>query len=372
MRGLGIVLLSAALLAGCGERTGVADGAGDVPITQRAIAAVALEHAPTGTTSRVARYTDLEDPKGSLGADLRYRGDGESDGDLLRVFVLPGRGAKEPCQREEYDDGCETREVDGGRLTFTWTEEEPEEDPGYVAVVLQRDDERVSVSWYGDVITGDPREQDLFIPVDTLEAIAQDARISLTTSQEVVDAGEDLDDWDGGEPDPHAYDRVPSTDESAAWSYWLTRGGYADYSGLRPSPLKAEFGPGAVGGQFEQANGGAPAKPATIDVLASPQRPEWMAADVCATSRFAGSCVRVAADRGEKYLAWVPGEAGQGGEIWAIGDRGDEIVAVRFSGIDVRDRESAIEGSEWYLVKDLLSDRKLGLETDQEVLDAQF
>lgn len=371
MRRLGMLLVVFALLGGCGDRTGPPHtGDGDVPITQRAIAAVALDHAPDDTTTRAATYTDRRDPDGALGADLRYRGDGESDGDLLRVYLAPGHGPADPCQ--DFDDRCVSRDVDGGTLSLGWALEEPEEDPGYVAVTLQRDDETVSVLWAGDVITGDPREQDLFLPLDTLEEIVQDPRISLTTSQAVVDAGEELDDWEGGEPDPRAYDRVPSNDRAVAWSYWLRFGGYGAYHDLRPSPLRAEFGDGAIGGRFWREAQGRDYPRATIDVLAAPQRPGWMERDVCDSPRFAGHCVAFPGSRGQRFLAWVPGPPGTG-EIWAVGVRAVEVVAVRYADLDVPARRGGVVAlSEWFLLKGLLDSRRLGLETDHEVLDSRF
>jgi hypothetical protein len=377
MRRLGMLLLTALLagaLAACGDATSPPlAGGGDVPITQRAIAAMALLHAPTDTTHRQASYTDRRDPEGALGADLRYRGDGESDGDLLRVFLAPGHGPAKPCRElAASDGGCESRKVDGGTLTLSWGLEEPEEDPGYVGVVMQRDDEMLSVTWSGDAITGDPRKQHLFIPIDTMEAIAQDERISLTTSQAVVDAGEKLDDWKGGEPDPHAYDRVPSTDDAIVSSYWLRTGGYGAYHRLGPSPLKAEFGEGAIGGRFTRDDQGRDYPALTIDVLASPQRPDWMERDVCDSARFEGHCLAVPGQRGQRFLAWVPGKAGAG-EIWGIQVRADQVVAVRYSDLVVPDsRARVIVLSEWYLLKGLINNRRVGLTTDQEVLDAEF
>ncbi len=370
MRRLGFLLLIAFLITGCGDEGPPVTSDGDVPITQRAIAAMALEHAPEDTSSREATYTDRSDPKGALGADLRYPAGAGDDGDLLRVFLQPGAGPEDLCA--DRGDSCEGRDVDGGRLTLAWTLEEPEEDPGYVSVVLQREDETVSVSWFGDTITGDPREQDLEIPIETLEAIAQDPRISLTTSQAVVDAGADLDDWDGGEPDPHAYDRVPSTDQAVAWSYWLHFGGYSYYHRLRPSPLKAELGDGAIGGRFDLEGTGRNYPAMTIDVLAAPQLPSWMNDDVCATPRFAGRCIEADGRRGPRYLAWVPGPKGTG-EVWAVGVREDELVAVRFADVAVPEDRGGVEMlSQWSLLRGYLDDRRLGLETDKEVLDSEF
>lgn len=367
MRSLGLLLLTCVLLAGCGDEGASLVGAGDVPITQRAIAAMTLEHAPEDTTTREATSTDRSDPEGALGADLRYDGDGEYDGDLLRVFLSPPRDDENPCGDDE-EDRCDSREVDQGTLTLAWDVEAPEEDPGYVSVVLQREDETVSVGWFGDTITGDPRDQDLTLSIDTLEAIAQDPRISLTTSQAVVDAGGDLDDWDGGEPDPRAYDRVPSTDEAIGTAYWMHTGGYAAYHDLRPSPLKEDFGPDAVGARFERERQGRDYPAFTADVLAG-ARPAWLEADVCATPRFAGHCVE--ASRG-RHLAWIPGPAGTG-EIWGIAERDDEVVAIRYADLDVPESRDRVEVvAEWWLLKGLLADRRIGLETEKQVLDAEL
>jgi len=343
-------------------------GGADVPITQRAIAAVALEHAPTDTSRREATYTDQDDAAGALGADLRYHGDGESDGDLLRVFLSPATdSAPDPCAEGDHLDGCEVRDVAGGRLVLHWQELEPEEDPGEVVVVMLREHETVLVGWFGDTITGDPREQDLAIPLDVLEGIAQDERISLTTTQEVVDLGAALDDWDGGEPDPTAYDRVPSTDEGIANSYVLAHGGSLAYAHRRPSPLKEEFGPGAIGGRFDRADEGPESPGAVIDVLAGPQEPPWLEGDPCATPRFAGHCEEYPRQR---FFLWEPGSDG---EVWMIGLRDDETVAVHEAGYAVaEDLDTALVQADWYFVEELLTSEAFGLTTEKQVLEFDF
>lgn len=372
MRALLALGLVAVALSGCGDQTDPpVSGAGDVPITQRAIAAMALLHLPDDTTTREATYTDRSYPEGALGADLRYGGGAETDGDLLQVFLVPGHGPQDPCA--DYPrDRCEAREVGGGTLSLGWETEEPEEDPGYVWVELQRADERVSVSWYGDVIKGDPREQDLEISIDDMEAVAQDPRISLTTSQAVVDAGEDLDDWGGGEPDPHAYDQVPATGDALINAYWMTTGGYGAYHDRGPSPLVEEFGPGAVGGRFTREREGREHPAMTIDVVASPQRPEWMPRDPCAAARFRGHCTGTNGSRGWIYLAWVPGPAGTG-EMWAVQPRADDVVTIRYSDRQVPASKGRVTAlADWYDLKWVVNNRRLGLMTDKEVVDATF
>lgn len=194
-RPLAVVLAGLVLTTACGTDAGTGPS-GDVPITARAVAAVAFDHVPDDTTSRTATTTrgDAE-PKGTIGADLRYGGDGESDGDLLRISVAPTTD-DDRCAEKLLLDGCVEQQVDGGSLVTSWQEEEPEEDPGYVAVSLRRDDATVSVRWSGDVITGDPREQDLRIAVEAMTDLVQDERLGLTTSQTAIDDGEALDGWD--------------------------------------------------------------------------------------------------------------------------------------------------------------------------------
>ena len=363
-RSLVAVLCGLVVVAACGTGSDTGAGADDVPMTQRAIAAVALEHLPDDTTSRTATATSGDDdPQDSLGADLRY----SRDGGLLRV-VVSSPDEKDPCP-DEVLDGCVEREVDGGTLVLTWQEEEPEEDPGQVSVLLRRRDATISTSWSGDVITGDPREQDLTISVAAMEDVVQDQRLGLTTSQATIDEGASLDDWDGGEPDPAANDRVPSTGDSLISAYWSARGGYGAFGDRQASPLTAELGAGAVGGRFSaQENTPRPAR--TIDVLAAPRPPDWLADDPCATERFAGRCV--AESRG-RYFAWVPGSADAGGEVWMFAIRADDFVAVRTSGFRVPDDEEAARvKADWYAVDSFLLRDTVGVETDREMLDLDF
>ena len=192
MRFLPAVLLLP-LLAACGTESAATDEPADVPITSRAVAAVALEYVPEDTTRREATYTEPGKGRETVGADLRYHGDGEYDGDLVSVVVssdLP----EEFC--EPGDGRCVQREVDGGTLYLLWDEVVPEEDPGVVSVAMVRGDEMVLVGYGGVEIVGDPREQELPVPVETMERLAQDERLSLTTTQDVVDAGKAVTDWE--------------------------------------------------------------------------------------------------------------------------------------------------------------------------------
>jgi hypothetical protein len=361
------------LVAACGTEAGPvagrpAGGEGDQPITQAAIAAVAVDHLPGDPSSMRATDTDRQDPEGYLGADFRYDAGGEDDGDLVRVAVMPPQGGK-VC-RDAGAGGCERLDAPGGtELYLVWGEVEPEEDPGYVYVLLRRPHEDVAVHASGENIVRDPRRLDLRVSVAAMLDLVRDDRLHLHVTQEVVDAGEGLQGWGGGEPDPHAYDRVPSTDEAITSSYFLFHGGYLSYSQVRPSPLKGEFGPGAIGGRFHH-DGDRDQPTSEVDVLAAPQGPSWLADDPCATPRFAGHCRRFPGHRGPKYLAWVPGPVAEGGEVWMFQDRGDEVVAIRSAGWDVPETEYAAGlESEWFLLRELLDDRNLGLRCDKELLD---
>jgi hypothetical protein len=184
------------LIAGCGDSSAPSGGdspsaeGGDVPVTPRALAAVAAEH--IGEPGYATHNPDDEYGADAVSADLRFDADGEYDGDLLAVVVgwnLP-RWARQ-CGPES-GDGCE--KTDEGLLK--WEEQEPEEDPGTVLVSVRKGETTVLVYQSGFDITGDPRTLDMPISVDDMFAVATDARVDLTTSQAAIDSGEDLMFWD--------------------------------------------------------------------------------------------------------------------------------------------------------------------------------
>ena len=137
----GIVLLfGALLLAGCGEKTGIDDGAagGDVPITQRAIAAVTLEHAPSRdhAPGRPRVHRPGGPTKDRSAPTSAIAGDGESNGGPAAGLPPAGRGAagsrakrRRSTPTAGRDPGTST--VAGSRSAGT--EEEPEEDVQLVA-----------------------------------------------------------------------------------------------------------------------------------------------------------------------------------------------------------------------------------------------
>ena len=172
-----MTVVAALAVTGCGDRSS-ADN--DRTITPRAIAAVMLDHLPDDTTSRGAAYVDESSPPGYVGADLRYGGDGESDGDLVRV-TLQSRGGLPSCK------GVRCAKLANG-VRLLWEKETPEEDPGVVMLARQRDDAVVTVLLAGPRITGDPRRQELEPTLDVLTELVTDSRLALRPTSQTLAA----------------------------------------------------------------------------------------------------------------------------------------------------------------------------------------
>ncbi len=312
------VLLTAAavatslVLTGCGTETPVGGAADDEPITPRAVAAVALDHLPGDTTHRGASYVDAASPRGSVGAELRYGGGEGDDGDLVEVLVVPLESVPE-------DTGCGNADhcVTDDGVQVSWEQEVPEEDPGLVHLSTRRDGARVSVMYAGPAITGDPREQELPISFADLMDVVRDPRLALRATDETLRAGEELDDWAGGEPDPATLDLVTQSPRSLAVG-WFSRYGQ-DWAWIGESPLTQRFGPGAVGGRIRIGADSEPVGPAVLDVLAAPDRPAWV--DECPTG---WTCL----DRGGIRVLYLPAQGDEPGEAWLVGSRTGNALRV--------------------------------------------
>ncbi|WP_109506479.1 hypothetical protein [Nocardioides speluncae] len=305
-----------------------------VPITSRAIAAIALDHLPADTERREPMSPVDHDPR-AAGARLGYGG--EQDDVSLDVLVSP-RVDEEPCP-QPYD-GCEELKADDGSPMFLrWQELEPEEDPGVVDVVLDRGDERVRIELHGqEEILGDPREMDLSVWVDQALEIAQDPRLRLRTSQEAVDAGERLDRWDEDEGNPAGSDVVPARDRDLAAAYLLNQRDPGEVNRAEPSPLKKDFGAGAIGARLHGDG--------VLDIVAAKEGPSWLTGDLCESRRFrycdtSWPFAELTGDARRKvvhnsvYILWRPGPSG---EIWVVQQRVDQVVALRWSGLRVPHR----------------------------------
>lgn len=360
-------VVGAVLVSACsGEAV---DASGDPGrITHRAVAAVALEHLPTDTSSRAASYTDESTPSEQVSVDLRYGADGEYDGDLVSVAVSAQPPAEGTCRRELGQHCVDLpTEVKYAEMQLRWTEEEPEEDPGTVGIVMVRDGgETASIGYSGPTITGDPRTLDLPISVEKLVAVVEDPRLRYQATSSTLALGEELDDWEGGEPDPEAYELVRNTDHGIAQAYVGGRGGYGDYEGVIRSPLREQFGDKAIGGRLlRRADGVAGAE---IDVIAAPSPPAWMTREPCSAPTLRRRCVTTEGTRGPLVFAWQPANDTDVGWAWMISLRKDEVVAVRYRGQPMpKAFDDAAFLTEWFQGEQL--DAEGGGEADSEFAD---
>ncbi|MER6941559.1 hypothetical protein ABTX24_02685 [Nocardioides sp. NPDC127514] len=360
-------VVGAVIVSACSSEA--VDAGGDPGrITHRAVAAVALEHLPTDTSTRAASYTDESTPSEQVSVDLRYGADGEYDGDLVGVAVSAQPPAEGACRRELGQHCVDLpTEVKNAEMQLRWTEEEPEEDPGNVGIVLLRDDgESASIDYSGPTITGDPRELDMPISVEKLVAVVEDPRLRYQATSSTLALGEELDDWEGGEPDPEAYELVRNTDHGIAQAYVGGRGGYGDYEGVIRSPLREQFGDKAIGGRLLRRADGVPG--AEVDVIAAPSPPAWMTREPCSAPTLRRRCVTTEGTRGPLVFAWQPANDTDVGWAWMISLRKDEVVAVRYRGQPMpKAFDDAAFLTEWFQGEQL--DAKGGGEADSEFAD---
>ena len=180
-------------LVGCGSDA--VPVAGDEPITPEVIAAITQEHVDLEPRRIAANAVFAE----NLGVEAPAAWLEYPDVSLT-VTVAPTSDSPLVCAVPTLFDHCVEDSVDGHDVTVAWQELEPEEDPGVVYVIDRRAGEDIAVKVSGASITDDPRTLDLGVPLSDLAALATDQRLSLTTSQAVVDLGGDL---DLAEPGPH-------------------------------------------------------------------------------------------------------------------------------------------------------------------------
>ena len=156
--------------------TGCSGGSAEVtagPLTTGKVVAIAADHLDDPTSTDDAEI-DGSDPRRSLGARLRY------DDQHVDVVVGPPRevAAAEACRDSTVECAELATSVDGASLTLAWQLLTPEEDPGIVVLLLEREDEFSLVRWGGDVeVTDDPRELDLAVSVDDATALLEDGRL---------------------------------------------------------------------------------------------------------------------------------------------------------------------------------------------------
>lgn len=173
------------------------DGDVEVDATDRSMAALLIDRIPRDATSQGNNWALDHYPKGSIGAIVNF----DSDVLALHAVATPDRTVfdRYRCDRPraDYYDGCrEDRLDDGSTLRISWEKVEPEEDPGLVTITVLRRDQVVSLTVNGPHITGDPATtDDLPHDLDTFVGIATDPDFGMRTTQDYVDAGEEIDDW---------------------------------------------------------------------------------------------------------------------------------------------------------------------------------
>lgn len=254
----------AVVLAGCGEGPAT-PAAGEASLTARAVAVVMLDHLPDETVNRTAVYVDEQSPEGLVGANLSYAGE-----DNGSVTVTVSRSKAPACRETCASVGQET--------WLHWDLEAPEEDPGIVSVLRQHGDELVTATTSGPVITDDPRDLDLSPSVDELVALVNDPRLSLSTTEEVVAAGERLESWGGGEVPAGQLEEVPNNDRTVVMG-WISAYGPVEYVG--PAPVKELLGEDGIAGRVKVAGELGPLTSGFIDAFASSEIPGWMMEDPC-------------------------------------------------------------------------------------------
>ena len=181
------VLGACVSLAGCETVETPIDG--DVRITPAAIAAIMKEHLDLGEPDRVLENRSY---KRELGSDSRAAWVWYADVSVV-VGVAATSDDSTACTEHSSYGECVDDSIDGHDVTLAWQEAVPEEDAGYVLVIDRRDGEEVTVYVSpATEVTGDPRNLDIGVPLADLAALATDPRLSLTTSQAVIDLGADV------------------------------------------------------------------------------------------------------------------------------------------------------------------------------------
>lgn len=206
-----VVPLVAALLAGCsddGDEATSDDPTTEAPdltvtATDESLAALVVEH--VGEEPFAARPSD--DPafgKASVGGEVQFLDPQtvdeptESDGVEITAIATaePPPWLNEDACDGTTADGCGTTlQEDGSLLIYEWVEAKPGGDPGHIWVAVKRADESVAVLQTGPAVSGDPQDMDLEVSVDAMNAIANDPRLSLMTTQELVDT--EVPNWQG-------------------------------------------------------------------------------------------------------------------------------------------------------------------------------
>lgn len=197
-----VALCSAALvLTGCSRGSG-SEEAVEITLTPGATAAIGMD--VLGDPAARSYPWEVED---GVGAELAYGGGKSYPGDRVRIGLRPswdGERESDLCRTlGDEVDGCDQTSSDKlVRLWVTWRNETPGTDPGEVTVTRVKGGETATIQLTGPVITGDPRtllDGDRF-SVPSLQAVLEDPRLDLKTSDETIAMGNRVKGWQDQRP----------------------------------------------------------------------------------------------------------------------------------------------------------------------------
>ena len=326
------VLVALTVLAACGsDSTPPAGEDGLVDATPRALAATVIDHVDPGESRRTTGgWSDPNDPA-ALEAQVDYGVDpeGSESGETRTVRVDVAELAAFDREDRRWfecrpnDEGrCEEEAVDGGTLLFRWRPGTEEEEGGGYNWTLVREDEVVQVAFeQSGLFEVDPRDLELSPQPEDLRSAALDPAMSLRTTSEAWQSGEELDNYDGMEEPPERPDVVPTTPRQLAAV--IARYGELEPDSVRPSRL-TDFGPDAAGAHLE-FSGGKGYDPFSVDILTTAGRVPQIDPLPCPVQKAAlAEELSCFAWDDDSAATWTLAGGDRPGVLWIIGAQDDD------------------------------------------------
>jgi hypothetical protein len=256
-----------------------------------------------------------------------------------RAFLADRRWLR--CRPGQEAGGCEETSVDGVRLIYRWRPGMEEEEGGSYAWTVVREGELVQVAYdESGLFDRDPRELELPVDPSDLREAALDPAMSLRTTAAFLEAGRDLDHYEGVESPPEKPTVVPTKPRQIASRV-------VDYLELEPTTVRPSrltvFGPDAVGVHMAFP-AGKRYDAFTLDVLTTVGRVRQIDPLPCKVqrSRTAARDACFAWDD-DTAATWTLASGDEPGRMWIIGAQDDDKfnrvesvgVLVTSTGIDV-------------------------------------
>ncbi len=239
--------------------------------------------------------------------------------------------------RPDDEGRCEEEAVDGGTLLFRWRPGTEEEEGGGYYWTLVRKDEVVQVAFEQSALfEEDPRGLDLSPQPEDLRSAVLDPAMSLRTTAEAWQSGEELENYDGMEEAPAKPDVVPTTPRQLAAV--VERYGELEPDSVRRSRV-TDFGPDAVGAHLE-FSGGKGYDPFSVDILTTAGRVPQIDPLPCPVQKAAlAEELSCFAWDDDSAATWTLASGDRPGVLWIIGAQDDETFnRVESVGIRVESR----------------------------------